>query len=63
MPEYGLYRFPTEQEAESYVAYLSSSACPEPLDRDDLTIEPYDLAEHERLTSGYPLSSVWENPI
>ena len=62
-PEYGLCRFATKEKADSYVAYLSSSACPEPLDRNDLTIEPYDLAEHERLIDDYPLPSAWENPV
>ena len=63
MPEYGLCRFATKEKAESYVAYLSSPACPEPIDQNDLTIEPYDLAEHERLTNDYPLPSAWENPV
>jgi len=63
MPEYGLCRFATKEKADSYVAYLSSLACPEPLDRKDLTFEPFDLAEHERLTNDYPLPSAWENPM
>jgi len=63
MPEYGLCRFATKEKADSSVAYLSSPACPEPLDRKDLTVEPYDLARHERLTNDYPFPSAWENPV
>jgi hypothetical protein len=62
MPEYGLCRFATQEKAESYRAYLCSPACPEPLDPKDLTIEPYDLAEHERLINDHPLPSAWEQP-
>lgn len=47
---------------EAYVAYLSSPACPETLDQDDLTIEAYDLAEHERMLNDHPLPSAWEGP-
>jgi hypothetical protein len=32
----------------------------EPMDRNDLTIEFYDLAEHDRLIAEYPLPSAWE---
>jgi len=63
MPEYGLCRFATKEKADAYVAYLTSLACPEPLDFNDLTIEPYGLTEHERLTNDDPLPSAWENPI
>ncbi|HEY5626397.1 MAG TPA: hypothetical protein VIR79_00485 [Nitrospira sp.] len=62
MPEYGLCRFSSREQAERMAAFLSSSACAEPLKRDDLTIEPYDLAEHERLTTEHPLPSAWEQP-
>jgi hypothetical protein len=63
MPEYGLCRFATKEKAESYRDYLYSTACPEPLDKHDLTIEPYDLAAHEELINNHPLQSSWEAPI
>ena len=63
MPEYGLCRFATKENAESYRTYLCSPACPEPLDEKDLTIEPYDLAAHEELINNHPLHSAWETPI
>ena len=62
MPEYGLCRFSTEGKAQTFIEFLCSPACGEPMDRADLTIEPYDLAEHERLISDHPLSSAWEQP-
>ena len=62
MPEYGLCRFATHEKAQALVDFLTSSTCAEPLDSVDLTIEPYDLAEHERLTTDYPLPSAWEQP-
>jgi hypothetical protein len=62
MPEYGLCRFSTKDNAQGLVDFLTSSACAEPLDANDLTIEAYDLAEHERLTAEYPLPSAWEQP-
>jgi len=63
MPEYGLCRFATKENAEAMVDFLTSPHCAEPLERSDLTIEPYDLAEHERLTTEYPLPSAWEQPL
>jgi hypothetical protein len=63
MPEYGLCRFSTEDKAQALIDFLSSPVCAEPLDRNDLTIEPYDLAEHNRLVTEFPLPSSWENPI
>jgi hypothetical protein len=63
MPEYGLCRFATHEKAQALVDFLASPACAEPLEWQDLTIEPYDLAEHERLTTEFPLSSAWEQPI
>ena len=62
MPEYGLCRFSTKEKAQALVDFLTSSRCAEPLDAKDLTIEPYDLAEHERLTTEFPLPSAWEQP-
>jgi hypothetical protein len=35
----------------------------EPLRRNDLTIEAYDLDEHDHLVTGYPLPSAWETPL
>ena len=63
MPEYGLCRFSTKDKAQALIDFLTSPTCAEPLDPHDLTIEPYDLTEHERLTTEYPLSSAWEQPI
>jgi hypothetical protein len=62
MPEYGLCRFSTKEKAQALIDFLTSSACAEPLDAEDLAIEPFDLAEHERLTAD-PLPSAWEQPI
>ena len=62
MPEYGLARFATEHKAQLLIDYFCSPSCTEPMDRIDLTIEPYDLAEHERLISEHPMSSAWESP-
>lgn len=62
MPEHGLCQFSTQDKAQALIDVLSSSACTEPMDRNDLTIEPYDRAEHDRLISDYPLPSAWEMP-
>jgi hypothetical protein len=62
MPEYGLCRFSTKEKAQALVDFLTSPVSAEPFDPKDLTIEPYDLAEHERLTTEYPLPSAWEQP-
>lgn len=62
MPEYGLCRFSTEGKAQALIDFLCSPACAEPMDRNDLTIEPYDFVEHERLIGEHPLSSAWETP-
>jgi hypothetical protein len=63
MPEYGLCRFAAREKAQALIDFLTSPACAEPLERPDLTIEPYDLDEHERLTTEFPLSSAWEQPM
>ncbi|OQW55559.1 MAG: hypothetical protein BVN28_14755 [Nitrospira sp. ST-bin4] len=63
MPEYGLCRFSSEASAQALIDFLSSPQCIEPLHRNDLTIEAYDLAEHDRLITDYPLSSAWETPL
>jgi hypothetical protein len=63
MPEYGLCRFSTQDNAQALIEFLTSQACAEPFSPQDLTIEPYDLAEHERLTTEYSLPSAWEQPI
>lgn len=63
MPEYGLCRFSTRDKAQALVDFLVSSACAEPLLREDLAIEPYDLSEHERLIAEHPLPSAWEQPL
>lgn len=63
MPEYGLCRFATEAKAQAYVDFLSSPTCPEPLDHADLTVEAFDHAEHERLTTDFSEASAWETPL
>lgn len=63
MPEYGLCRFSTAEKAQSMIDFLTSPGCAEQMNVHDLTIEPYDLAEHERLISDNPLPSAWEQPI
>ena len=63
MPEYGLCRFSTKEKAQSMIEFLVSPACAESLARQDLVIEPYDLAEHERLIAEHPLPSAWEQPL
>ena len=62
MPEYGLCRFGTEAKAQAYIDFLCSSACEEPLNRSDLSIEAFDRALHDQLISEHPLSSAWELP-
>ncbi|CUS39270.1 hypothetical protein [Candidatus Nitrospira nitrificans] len=61
MPEHGLYRFSTQDKAQTLIDAFSS-AVSEPMDQNDLTIEPYDRAEHDRLISDNPLPSAWEMP-
>jgi len=63
MPEYGLCRFSTKEKAQSMIDFLASPACVEPLAREDLQIEPFNLAEHERLIAEHPLPSAWEQPL
>jgi hypothetical protein len=62
MPEYGLCRFATKAKAQALVDFLTSPVCTEALDPHELTIEPFDFNEHERLTTEYPLPSAWEQP-
>lgn len=62
MPEYGLCRFSTEMKAQALVDFLCSPMCGDPMDREDLTVEPYDLTEHNRLIDEHPLPSAWETP-
>jgi hypothetical protein len=62
LPEYGLCRFETEGNARAYVEFFCSETCPEPFNRDELTIEPFDRKLHETLISEYPHPSAWEFP-
>ena len=62
MPEYGLCRFSTEAKAQALVDFLCSPLCGEPMAAGDLTVEPYDRDEHDRLINDYPLPSAWETP-
>jgi hypothetical protein len=63
MPEHGLCRFSTRDKAQALIDFFCSPRCPEPMDRNDLTIEPYDLAQHETLLDNHPLPSAWETPL
>ena len=63
MPEHGLCRFSTNDKAQALIDFLCSPMCAEPMDRNDLTIEAYDLAEHNRLLMEHPLPSAWETPL
>jgi hypothetical protein len=63
MPEYGLCRFSTQDKAQALIDFLCSPMCAEPMTPADLTIEPYDLTEHDRLIADYPLPSAWETPL
>jgi hypothetical protein len=63
MPECGLCRISTEEKAQALIDFLCSAKCTEPLDRNDLSVEPYDLKEHDRLVTEYPLPSAWETPF
>ncbi len=63
MPEHGLCRFSTQDKAQALIDFLCSPMCAEPMDRNDFSIEAYDLAEHERLITDHPLPSAWETPI
>jgi hypothetical protein len=62
MPEYGLCRFSTTDKAQALITVLCSPSCVEPMDRTDLAIEPFDVTEHDRLMTDYPLPSAWETP-
>ena len=63
MPEYGLCRFPTEDQAHALIDFLCSAMCTEPLNRNDLTVEPYDLTKQDQIGTYYPLPSAWETPL
>jgi hypothetical protein len=62
MPEHGLCRFATRENAHALIDVLCFSECIEPMRQQDLTIEPFDTAEHDRLMTDYPLPSAWETP-
>ncbi len=61
MPEYGLCRFNTQAEAQRYLEFFTSPQCPEPLNRADFAIEPFDHAQHDALICEHPLESEWES--
>ncbi len=63
MPEHGLCRFSTQDKAQALIDFLCSPMCAEPMDRSELTIEAYDLAQHEHLLTEHPLPSAWETPL
>jgi hypothetical protein len=62
MPEHGLCRFATTEKAQALIDFLCSPGCPEPMHTGDLSIEPYDLAQHEQLMTDHPQPSAWETP-
>jgi hypothetical protein len=62
MPEHGLCRFATRENAHALIDVLCSLECMEPMERQDLTIEPFDIVEHDRLMTDHPLPSAWETP-
>ena len=62
MPEHGPCRFATADKAQALIDFLCSPVCPEPMNIADLSIEPYDLAQHEQLVTDHPQSSAWETP-
>lgn len=49
MPEQGFCNFPTRKDADEHVAFLCSPACDDPLRAEDLSVEPYDGDQSERL--------------
>ena len=49
MPEQGYCKFSTQQEAQDYIDFLCSTECDQPLNRSDLSIEPFDENESNRL--------------
>lgn len=62
MPEQGLCRFSNKEKAHALIEVLCAQSCTEPMDRQDLMIEPFDLSEHDRLITDYPSPSAWETP-
>lgn len=63
MPEHGLWRFSTTEKAQAFIDFLCSPMCAEPMDRHDLTVEPFDHEQHQRLITDHPLPSAWETPL
>lgn len=63
MPEHGICRFSTRDKAQALIDALCSPNCLEPMGREELLIEPYDVEEQERLITDFPLPSAWETPI
>lgn len=61
MPEYGLCRFSTTEEAHRYLTYLTSPHCADPMAPGDLSVEAFDHALHESLIYENPLESEWES--
>ena len=61
MPEYGLCRFSTEEDAQRYRDYLVSAHCADPMAPEDLSVEPFDHSLHETLIYENPLESEWES--
>lgn len=62
MPEYGLCRFHSRDDAQAYVQYFCSEQCPEPMRPEELTVEPFDHGLHQRLISDNPMPSAWDAP-
>lgn len=49
MPEQGFCRFETIEEANKYIIFLCSPECDMPLKEADLSVEPFDHEESNRL--------------
>jgi hypothetical protein len=48
-PEQGFYEFTTQADAQELIDFLCSSQCARPMNRADLTIEPFDREQSELL--------------
>lgn len=49
MPEQGYCEFPTEEDIKTYIDFLCSEECSEPLKKEDLSIEPFDKTTSDKL--------------
>ena len=49
IPELGFCEFPNRQEAEKFIDFLCSNECSAPLKREDLSVEPFNKEEDDKL--------------